>query len=132
MHIERTLVDYLADSSFDKFPTIVVDTAKAMILGVLGATIAGARAEGCDVVAEQVRQWGGREEATILIHGGKIPAHNAALVNAVMARSLDYEDSMTQGLHVGASAVPAALASAELSGGCSGKEFPLFHAGKDV
>ncbi len=123
MHIERTLVDYLADSSFDKFPTIVVDTAKAMILGVLGATIAGARAEGCDVVAEQVRQWGGREEATILIHGGKIPAHNAALVNAVMARSLDYEDSMTQGLHVGASAVPAALASAELSGGCSGKEF---------
>ena len=92
-------------------------------MAVLGTTIAGANAEGCEALVRQVRQWGGRKEATILIHGGKVPAYNAALVNSAMARALDFCDGMVPGMHVGSSSVPTALAAAELAGGCSGKEF---------
>jgi 2-methylcitrate dehydratase PrpD len=74
-------------------------------------------------MVEFYRGTGGREEATILIHGGKIPAQNAAFVNSVMARALDFCDAMAPGVHIGSAAVPSALAAAELAGGCSGRDF---------
>jgi 2-methylcitrate dehydratase PrpD len=40
-----------------------------------------------------------------------------------MCRALDYCDAMAPGIHIGSSLVPAALAAAELAGGCSGVEF---------
>ena len=50
-----------------------------------------------------------------------------------MARALDIDDSMSPGMHVGASSVPTALAAAELTGGCTGKEFLAAIAiGQDV
>jgi 2-methylcitrate dehydratase PrpD len=100
-----------------------VDIIKNVILTILGTTIAGATAEGCEALLSQIKEWGGREESTILIHGGKVPAYNAVLVNSAMARALDFCDAMTPGMHVGSSSVPTALATAELAGGCSGKEF---------
>ena len=66
---------------------------------------------------------GWKKEATILVYGGKVPAYNAVLANSVMARALDFCDAMSPGLHVGSSALPVALATAELAGGCSGKDF---------
>ena len=76
-----------------------------------------------EAVLSQVREWGGKEDATILIHGGRAPAYNAALINSVMARALDFCDANHPGMHVGSAAIPAALAAVELAGGCSGKEF---------
>jgi 2-methylcitrate dehydratase PrpD len=49
-------------------------------------------------------------------------AHNAAFVNSVMARTLDYCDGMVPGMHFGLTCVLAAFATSELSGGCSGKD----------
>jgi 2-methylcitrate dehydratase PrpD len=57
------------------------------------------------------------------VHGGRIPAHDAAFVNGVMARALDFCDSMAPGPHPGAAVIPAALAASELRGGCSGRDF---------
>ena len=69
------------------------------------------------------RQLGGKGEATILVHGGKIPAHDAAFVNALMGRALDLCDSMTPGPHVGAALIAGSLAAAEAAGGLSGSAF---------
>lgn len=123
METEQKLAQYVLETRFDDLPREPIAIAKNVALTVAGTTIAGAKAEGCEALVNQVRRWGGRKEATILIHGGKVPAHNAAFVNSVMARALDYCDGMTPGLHVAASAIPTALAAAELAGGCSGEEF---------
>jgi 2-methylcitrate dehydratase PrpD len=123
METERKLAEYLCEAKFDDLPVEPVDTIKNVILTVLGTTIAGATAEGCEALVNQVKEWGGKKEATILIHGGKVPAHSAALVNGTMARALDFCDAMVPGMHVGSSSIPAALAMAELVGGCPGKEF---------
>jgi 2-methylcitrate dehydratase PrpD len=40
-----------------------------------------------------------------------------------MCRALDFCDAMAPGPHIGAALFPAALAAAELAGGCSGAEF---------
>jgi 2-methylcitrate dehydratase PrpD len=121
--IEEKLVNYISDARFEDVPTEVVDTAKNMILTIIGTTIAGAMLEGCQTLVDQIKGWGGKEEATILLHGGKVPAYNAVLINSYMARALDFDDGIRPGMHVGASAVPAALAASELAGGCRGEEF---------
>lgn len=123
METEKTLAQYVSDTKYDELPREPVDIARNVILTVLGTTIAGAAAEGCESLVNQVKEWGGKKEATILIYGGKVPAYNAAFVNSTMARALDFCDGMVPGMHVGSSSVPTALAAAELAGGCSGKEF---------
>lgn len=123
METEKKIAQYISDTPYNELPKEPVDIARNVVLTVLGTTIAGAAAEGCESLVNQVKEWGGRKEATILIYGGKVPAYNAALVNSAMARALDFCDGMIPGMHVGSSSVPTALAAAELAGGCSGKEF---------
>ncbi|MGD0236614.1 MAG: MmgE/PrpD family protein, partial [Syntrophorhabdales bacterium] len=92
MESERILARYVTDTAYEALPEKPLAIAKEVVLTVLGTTIAGANAEGCEALVRQVRTWGGRKEATILMHGGKVPAYNAALVNSAMARALDFCD----------------------------------------
>lgn len=123
MTLERKIADYVHTATFDEIPEAPLKTIKNMVLDVLGATLAGAEEDGVKTLREFYTGMKGKEEATILIHGGKLPAQDAALINSVMARALDFENAMAPGLHPGASAVPTALAAAEVAGGCSGKDF---------
>jgi 2-methylcitrate dehydratase PrpD len=120
--LEEEFVHYILNAKYQDLPTKVVDTAKQMLLTIIGTTIAGATLEGCQALRDQIKEWGGKKEATLLLHGDKVPAHQAVLVNSYMARALDFDDGIRPGMHVGASAVPTALAASELAGGCSGKE----------
>ena len=123
MIFEKQIVDYICDTRFDDLPREAVDTIKKMLLADIGTTIAGAQADGCRELAEFYRYEGGRREATVLIHGDKLPAHNAVFVNAMMSRALDFCDAIAPGPHIGSSIIPAALACSEVIGGGDGKEF---------
>lgn len=123
MKFERQIVDYVLDTRFEGLPLEAIDTAKKMLLADVGTTIAGAEADGCPELAEFYRREGGTPEASVLVHGDKLPAHNAVFVNAMMSRALDFCDAIAPGPHIGSSTIPAALACAELMGGCSGKDF---------
>lgn len=124
MDIERTLARWISETRFEDLPPEAVAQMKRMTTTIIGTTVAGATSEGCLEAVDQVREWGGAEQSTVLIHGGKkVPAHSAALANSVMARALDICDGMTPGIHVGSSLVPVGLAVAEAVGGCSGEDF---------
>ena len=70
-----------------------------------------------------LREAGGTPQATTLVFGDRLPAHAAAQFNGTMCRALDYCDAMAPGPHIGSALFPAALAAAELAGGCTGAEF---------
>ena len=123
MEAEAKLVDFLIGTELETFPDEPLRIIKNIIMTVIGTTVAGSTSQGCLEMLDHHRAMGGREEATVLVHGGKLPAANAALVNSVMARALDYCDAMAPGVHIGSSTVPSALAAAELAGGCSGRDF---------
>jgi 2-methylcitrate dehydratase PrpD len=123
VEMERKITDYVHSTTFDEIPEEPRKTIKNMVLDVLGTSVAGAQEAGVEALREFYTGLEGNNEATILVHGGRIPAHDAAFCNSVMARALDYENAMAPGFHPGASAVPTALATAELAGGCSGKDF---------
>ncbi len=119
--IERLAHNAVA-SRYETLPKETVEITKLSILEILGVLVAGATAPGCEAIVNLVKYWGGREESTILVHGGRVPAHNAALANSVMARALDFDDGMDKGMHIISSAVPTALAVAEMRGGVRGRE----------
>jgi 2-methylcitrate dehydratase PrpD len=105
----------------------VVERARNRVIDVVGCIIGGANASGNSTILDLVREWGGRKESTVLVHGGKVPAHNAALLNCVMSRSYDFEpagplvDGKSTPAHLSGTTVPTAITVAEQTG-ASGKD----------
>ncbi|MFC1819646.1 MmgE/PrpD family protein [Thermodesulfobacteriota bacterium] len=112
---------------FEDFDNDTVELAKNRIIDVLGCTIGGANAPGNEALLKLIKKWGGREESTILVHGGRAPAQNVAMLNTIMARSFDFEvmsyfmDGQVLASHHAATLVPTALALGEANG-VDGKE----------
>ncbi|MBH0122201.1 MmgE/PrpD family protein [Rhodococcus sp. HM1] len=120
---EQLMARFVADTVVADIPSDVLAVAHQVLRTVCGTAIAGAGQDGIAELRKMVVVQGGRGEARSLVHGDPLPAQSAALLNGTMARALDYCDTMVPGLHLGSSVVPAALAAAELRGGCTGSEF---------
>jgi 2-methylcitrate dehydratase PrpD len=123
MKTEEKLVDFICRTRFEDLPQEALKTIKSQLLAVVGTTLAGANEEGCEQAVRFYKDLHGKEEATIFVYGGKIPAHDAAFVNATMARALDFCDAIAPGPHIGAALIPASLALVELVGGVKGQDF---------
>ena len=114
------LSENVVKARFEDLDRETIETIKSRVTDVIGCIIGGAHAPGNDALVKLVKKWGGEAEAAILVHGGKVPAHNAAMINSVMARSYDFEEQSCN--HQGATTIPTALTMGELKG-VSGKEF---------
>ena len=121
MKSEQLLASFIRNVSYSDLDEETIKTVKHQIVATCAALIAGS-ATAVDAAVEFVNDMGGKPEATVFIHGNKLPAHQAAFANAVMGRALDIDDHISPGAHIGGAAVPAAFAAAELAGGCTGKE----------
>jgi 2-methylcitrate dehydratase PrpD len=103
-----------ASLKFDNLPPEVVETTEKFILDTLGCGLAGAKAPGMKEVYDMFAFWGGRNEATVLGYGGKLPCPAAAFVNSALCHALDFDDTLDDAaMHCYVSALPAALATAE-------------------
>lgn len=108
----------------DRLPPAVIAAVKENVFDTLACAAAGSSAAGIAELRTLVAEWGGAPQATVLVHGDKVPAHHAAWVNGAMAHARDYDDTHDAAvLHAGVSVVPAALAAAELAGGVNGADF---------
>ncbi len=113
-----------ADLTYDKLPKSVVEDTKKLILDQLGVMLVGSSAAGVDSLLASTRRWGGAKEASVLVHGDRLPAHHAAMINGTMARAQDF-DSVHEGaiVHLTAGSLPQCLAAAERKGGVAGHDF---------
>ena len=111
------LANFSSRLQYSSLPASAVEAAKINIFDTLICAVAGSSAAAIPEVHELVREWGGTPQASILVFGEKIPAHQAAFINGCMAHARDYDDTHDAAvLHAGVSVVPAALAAAELNG----------------
>ncbi|NOY16449.1 MAG: MmgE/PrpD family protein [Gammaproteobacteria bacterium] len=124
MQTTTKLVEYCAEVEFDMLPTPAVEAAKIELLDCLGVGLAAIDAPG---VAELMRLnsvWGGKQESAVLGYNISLPAPNAAQMNATIMHARDFDDIHARSLtHPGIISVSSALATAELVGGVSGKDF---------
>lgn len=104
-------------------PEEVVSRAKLHVLDTLGIMMATYGLEDVKRVINVVRLLGGSPESTVVGHGFKVSALNAVIANAVMAHSVDYDDThLGSGIHQSCTAIPTALAVGEMTN-ASGREF---------
>ncbi len=127
MSIVEQLVNHVVDTPYAAIPEEAVGRAKWRLIDTLGCMIAGANGAGCAGAVDLVRAWGGAAQSAVYTHGLKAPAHNAAMVNSLMARSFDFEPVEAEGetksspAHISGTTVPTAVTVAEWQG-ASGKD----------
>ena len=122
MDVVFDLAKNIVDTKFDNLPEEAVEVAKKFIIDSIGVAIAGSSADGNAEVIELLREWGGKEESTVWVHGNKLPAPEAAFANSLFIHSPDFDDTDDRtATHACVTALPAAMAIAEKMGS-SGKE----------
>jgi 2-methylcitrate dehydratase PrpD len=121
------LAEHVCQTTFAALPHSAVHATRRDMLDTLGAALGGSVAPGVAELARIVRHWGGREESSLWLLGGRVPAPQAALVNATMGHALDFDDALDRAgnIHPGISALAASLAVVELCGGAAGRELVL-------
>ncbi len=117
--ITEALCRSVVDTRFEDLDEAILLNAKNRIIDVLGCAAAGAVAEGNPELLSLIKDWGGKPEATIFVHGVKTASHNTALMNSVMARSFDFEalgplvDGRSIPAHISGTTVITAVAMGE-------------------
>lgn len=118
------LVHHVLASRYESLSPEAVQATKTFILDSFGVIIAGTLAPGVPQTLQAFRNWGGKEESTVLVSGGKLPAPSAAMMNSFMLHNQEFDcvhDAAV--LHPFTTALPVALAIAEAKGGVNGRDF---------
>ncbi len=114
MSVEERIVRHIANTRYDSLPPDVVQATKDHLIDTIGVAIGGSSAPGCKLLLDQLREWGGKGESSVLVYGGKLPGPSAALANGTMGHARDFDDNHDTIAYKGSVAVvPAALAVAE-------------------
>jgi 2-methylcitrate dehydratase PrpD len=121
--IEPQLAEFVCTLSARDVPPAARQVLRHMLMAVAGTALAGAGEDGVPALRALLRERGGAAQAGTLVFGDRLPAAAAARFNGTLGRALDFCDAMAPGPHIGSSLFPAALAAAELAGGCGGEEF---------
>jgi len=128
-----TLCRMVINTSYPDLPGNVVNFGKYSILDAIGITIGGSAMEGIPAVVDLVKSKGGKPESTIPLYGGKVPASEAALAIAPMARAMDFGQVHDEGDHCSEYIVPALLAATGLKDKVTGRELlTAFTVGQEV
>jgi 2-methylcitrate dehydratase PrpD len=124
------LAEFVASIRYEQLPIDVVRMAKRCIRDSLGCALGGYATRSGRIVADLVAHMGGREEATLLGAGIRVPAPLGAFANAHLTNVLDFDDTCEG--HPGATVVPSALASAECFGVDGGRFVAAVVAGYET
>ena len=121
----RDVVQFIHDVNFESLPSEVISQAKVAIRDHLGVMLASIHDRAVEAARSVALRMGGALESTLIGSSNKVPVNMAAMVGAVMARTLDMDDGAYRQTghlaHAGGVVVPSALALAEWQH-ASGKE----------
>lgn len=117
------LADYYVSLDIADIPAKNLQDGQVLVRDYLGVALGGSATDSARIAAEFAVETGGRAEATIIGHGGRVPAVHAALANAIASHSIELDDVDVLALfHFSPPVVSAALAAAERAG-ATGAEF---------
>jgi 2-methylcitrate dehydratase len=86
------MADFALQLRYEDIPGGVVREAKRFLLDSIGCALAAVRNEDMLAMHRFIEALGGREEATVIGSGFRTNAANAALLNALLIRAIDYND----------------------------------------
>lgn len=132
--VTMQLAEFVASLKFEDIPKAVVSKAKQHVLDGLGNQLAASTiSEPARAVITLVREWGGREEATVVGYGFRTPVPHAALCNAMLGHGVELDDAHGKALtKAGSVLVPSTLAAGEMLGTSGADVLTALVAGYDV
>ena len=80
-------------TSFRELPRVTVKYAKVLIASTLASAAGGTRIGSAEIIRELAKEQGGKSEAPIWFDGVKVPANQAARVNAMFSDAAASDDS---------------------------------------
>ncbi len=90
--ISRKMAEFTAGLLFDDIPQDAIYEAKRFLLDSIGCALAATQNDDMQAMYRFTEKLGGTPEATVIGTGSKTNAPNAALMNGLLIRALDYND----------------------------------------
>lgn len=116
------MAEYALALQYKDIPPEAVKEAKRFLLDSVGCALAAVKNEDMENALHYIKALGGHEQATIIGYGHRTNMANAALMNSLLIRALDYNDIYwKQDPSHPSDIIPAALSTGEYKY-CSGKE----------
>lgn len=115
--ISHELIEFAISLTLKDIPKEVIIKAKMHILDTLGIMLAAYNHDAVKPIVNIVKSLKGSPESTVIGYDLRVPAPNAALANATIAHSVDYDDThIGSVIHPSSVIVPTALAVGEKMG----------------
>ncbi|MBR9976137.1 MAG: MmgE/PrpD family protein [Bacteroidetes bacterium] len=90
--ISRQIAEFAVGLRYEDLPDNVIYEVKRYLYDSIGCAYGATHTRDVSIMRDIYREMGGREEATLIGFGDKMPAVNATLVNSLMVRALDFND----------------------------------------
>jgi 2-methylcitrate dehydratase PrpD len=117
MSVARDLAEFLTGVRPADLPDQAVEHAAMLVASTLASAAAGSTLQSAQIIRDLALEGGGHPQASLWFGGGKLPAVNAAQVNAVMSDAAASDDSDLRNIvHCGTPLTAASLAIAEQHG----------------
>ena len=108
-----SIAEFVHGTGFGDLPDAIRRIARQHFLDTVGCCVAAARLETSHSLASYLVSEGGVGQATGISVRQRLPAPQAAFLNGLLARSLEFDDMAMPDLHPSGSIVPVVLALCE-------------------
>src|SRR6516165_4528670 len=122
-----SLAQHVSRTAYADLPASAIESARRDILDTFGCMLGGSGSPGIGELFAVISRWGGLAESQVLLRGTRLPAPQAALLNARMGHALDFDDTLDSGgsIHPGVSVLGSVLAVCDSLGWVSGRDVLL-------
>src|SRR6516165_12074786 len=121
------LAQHVCRTRYADLPASAIEAARRDVLDTFGCMLGGSGSPGINELCLVIGRWGGLEESRVLLRGMRLPAPQAALLNASMGHALDFDDTLDSGgsIHPGVSVLASVLAVCDSLNGVTGRDLLL-------
>jgi len=133
--ITKRISQFVEQLQYDDLDEEVIEQVKLFILDYYAASLAGYRINTAlnEKALCLMEEMGGSEQATVLFSKKKLPASNAAFLNAIYAHGADMDDGNRKAAgHIGAHMMSAVFSVAQMQQATWGEVIVAIVAGYDV
>jgi 2-methylcitrate dehydratase len=114
--VSRQIAEFAVGLTYADLPEKVVHEVKRYLYDSVGCAFGGYHTRDVNILRDIYKTMEGRQEATLIGFGDRLPAVNATLVNSLMIRALDFNDIYwKEDPSHPSDIIPAALAAGELA-----------------
>ncbi len=90
--ISWNLAAWAAGLNYESLPPAAVQSAKLFLFDSLGCALGGSQQPDVHIALEHFKEMGGRSACTVFVDGFRTNPVDAAFINALMIRAMDYND----------------------------------------